>query len=97
MTIFCIQVHDLPDHNFETLRYLMFHLKRVVAHSSVNKMEARNLAIVFGPTLIRSGDDMFTMVTDMSHQCRIVESLLSHVSVTELPITVGENSLVYDG
>ncbi|XP_065214459.1 rho GTPase-activating protein 21 isoform X2 [Planococcus citri] len=72
-------VHDLPDHNFETLKYLLFHLKKVVANSTVNKMEARNLAIVFGPTLIRSGDDMFTMVTDMSHQCRIVESLLSHV------------------
>ena len=44
-------------------------------------MEARNLAIVFGPTLVRNGDDMVTMVTDMSHQCRIVESLLCHVSV----------------
>lgn len=42
-------------------------------------MEARNLAIVFGPTLVRNGDDMVTLVTDMSHQCRIVESLLCHV------------------
>ena len=40
-------------------------------------MEARNLAIVFGPTLIRPGDDnTVTMVTDMSHQCRIVETLI---------------------
>ena len=59
----------------------MKHLKRVVEHSSTNKMEARNLAIVFGPTLMRTADDnMVAMVTDMSHQCRIVESLLSHVS-----------------
>lgn len=58
----------------------MLHLKKIVANSSVNKMEARNLAIVFGPTLVRNGDDMVTMVTDMSHQCRIVESLLCHVS-----------------
>lgn len=43
-------------------------------------MEAKNLAIVFGPTLVRAGDDnMVTMVTDMSHQCRIVESLIQHV------------------
>lgn len=56
------------------------HLKKVVQHSGVNKMEARNLAIVFGPTLVRSGDDnMVTMVTDMSHQCRIVESLILQV------------------
>lgn len=40
-------------------------------------MEARNLAIMFGPTLVRSVEDnMVTMVTDMSHQCRIVESFL---------------------
>ncbi|XP_068082173.1 rho GTPase-activating protein 21 [Anabrus simplex] len=73
-------VHSLPDWHFETLKYLLFHLKRVVEHSERNKMEARNLAIVFGPTLVRTADgDMVTMVTDMSHQCRIVESLISHV------------------
>ncbi|XP_076473761.1 rho GTPase activating protein at 19D isoform X3 [Bombus vancouverensis nearcticus] len=75
-------LRDLPEHHFETLKYLMFHLKRIVEHSEVNKMEAKNLAIVFGPTLVRasgSRDNMVTMVTDMSHQCRIVESLLNNV------------------
>lgn len=74
-------VRGLPDHHYETLKFLMEHLKRVVAESSVNKMEARNLAIVFGPTLVRSADDsMLTMVNDMSSQCRIIESLINHVS-----------------
>ena len=42
-------------------------------------MEIRNLAIVFGPTLVRPADDnMLSMVTDMSHQCRIIESILTH-------------------
>ena len=42
-------------------------------------MEVRNLAIVFGPTLVRTTDDnMVSMVTDMSQQCRIIESLLSN-------------------
>ncbi|XP_076669695.1 rho GTPase activating protein at 19D isoform X2 [Andrena cerasifolii] len=75
-------LRDLPEHHFETLKYLMLHLKRIVEHSEVNKMEAKNLAIVFGPTLVRasgSRDNMVTMVTDMSHQCRIVESLLNNV------------------
>ena len=47
------------------------------------QMEIRNLAIVFGPTLVRStiSDNMATMVTDMSDQCRIVESVLQHVSI----------------
>lgn len=46
-------------------------------------MEIRNLAIVFGPTLIRNTatEDMTSMVTDMSDQCRIIESVLRHVSV----------------
>ncbi|XP_014241516.1 rho GTPase-activating protein 21-A isoform X3 [Cimex lectularius] len=72
-------VHELPDHHHHTLKHLMMHLKLVVEHSIINKMEARNLAIVFGPTLVRAADDnMVTMVTDMSHQCRIVETLIQH-------------------
>lgn len=58
----------------------MAHLSKIVYHSDTNKMEAKNLAIVFGPTLLRASDDnMVAMVTDMPHQCRIVESLISHV------------------
>lgn len=76
-----LQVHELPDHHYETLKFLMFHLKKVVAHSDSNKMQARNLAIVFGPTLVRTADDnMETMVKHMSHQCRVVESLILQVS-----------------
>lgn len=45
-------------------------------------MEVRNLAIVFGPTIIRTGDDsMMAMVKDMSDQCRIVEILISEVKL----------------
>ncbi|XP_047988222.1 rho GTPase-activating protein 21 isoform X2 [Leguminivora glycinivorella] len=72
-------VHALPEAHYETLKYLIQHLRKVVAHSSHNKMEARNLAIVFGPTLVRAAsDDMLAMVNDMSSQCRIIESFLSH-------------------
>ncbi|XP_064115539.1 uncharacterized protein LOC135221710 isoform X4 [Macrobrachium nipponense] len=74
-------VHELPDHHYETLRFLMMHLSLIVSQSEYNKMDVRNLAIVFGPTLVRSGDDnMVTMVTDMSHQCRIVETLISQAA-----------------
>ncbi|XP_045783870.1 uncharacterized protein LOC123879995 isoform X5 [Maniola jurtina] len=72
-------VHALPEAHYETLKYLIQHLRRVVAHSAFNKMEARNLAIVFGPTLVRAAsDDMLAMVNDMSSQCRIIESFLTH-------------------
>lgn len=44
-------------------------------------MEAKNLAIVLGPTLIRKADDnMVAMVTDMSDHCKIIESIILHVS-----------------
>ena len=70
-------VDELPEPHYSTLRYLICHLARVAKKSYINKMEARNLAIVFGPTLIRPADDnTVTMVTDMSHQCRIVETLI---------------------
>jgi len=76
-----LQLHELPDHHFETLKFLLLHLKKVVEHSTANKMEARNLAIIFGPTLVRTADDnMVTLVTDMAHQCQIIELLISHVS-----------------
>jgi len=39
-------------------------------------MDTRNLAIVFGPTIIKSGEDVMSMVTDMSDQCRIIESMI---------------------
>ncbi|XP_052758248.1 rho GTPase-activating protein 23 isoform X4 [Galleria mellonella] len=72
-------VHALPEAHYETLKYLIQHLRRVVEHSAFNKMEARNLAIVFGPTLVRgASDDMLAMVNDMSSQCRIIESFLTH-------------------
>lgn len=44
-------------------------------------MEPRNLAIVFGPTLVRTTDDNMThMVTHMPDQYRIVETLIQNVS-----------------
>lgn len=90
-------LRDLPEHHFATLKYLMFHLKRIVEHSEVNKMEAKNLAIVFGPTLVRasgSRDNMVTMVTDMSHQCRIVESLLNNVRRCNLIILFAQIKMI---
>ena len=46
-------------------------------------MDARNLAIMFGPSLVRPHDDnVVAMVRDMSDQCRIVESIIIHVSTS---------------
>lgn len=74
-------VRSLPKHNYYTLKYIIYHLKRVADNCAINKMEAKNLAIVFGPTIVRTeGENMESIVTDMTHQCKIVETLLLHVS-----------------
>lgn len=42
-----------------------------------SQMEPRNLAIVFGPTLVRTSEDNMTnMVNHMPDQCKIVENLI---------------------
>lgn len=72
-------IQALPPINLDTLEYVMRHLTKVIEFCNVNKMEVKNLAIVFGPTLVRpDGDDMMLMVTDMAQQCRIIESILAH-------------------
>lgn len=74
-------IKSLPSHHYHTLKHLMFHLKKVMEHSDANKMKGSNLAIVFGPTIVRPGEDSMEMlVNDMTHQCKIVESLLNYVS-----------------
>uniref|UniRef100_A0A8C4N7C5 Rho GTPase activating protein 21b n=1 Tax=Eptatretus burgeri TaxID=7764 RepID=A0A8C4N7C5_EPTBU len=74
-------LHELPPHHYQTLKFLSKHLHTVAAHSAKNKMEPRNLAIVFGPTLVRtSADNMTDMVTHMPDQYKIVETLIEQVS-----------------
>ncbi|XP_071347596.1 rho GTPase-activating protein 21 [Trachinotus anak] len=70
-------IHELPGHHYETLKFLCAHLKRVSDNCEKNKMEPRNLAIVFGPTLVRTSEDNMTnMVNHMPDQCKIVENLI---------------------
>ncbi|TGZ85678.1 RhoGAP-domain-containing protein [Ascodesmis nigricans] len=54
-------INQLPDPNYATLRILIIHLHRVQEHSDVNRMNAHNLAVSFGPTLF--GDNS----NDMKH------------------------------
>ncbi|KFU84779.1 RHG23 protein, partial [Turnix velox] len=53
-------IRDLPGHYYETLKFLVGHLKTIADHSEKNKMEPRNLALVFGPTLVRTSEDNMT-------------------------------------
>ncbi|XP_051770302.1 LOW QUALITY PROTEIN: rho GTPase-activating protein 23 [Ctenopharyngodon idella] len=72
-------IRDLPEHYYHTLKFLISHLKTVADHSEKNKMEPRNLALVFGPTLVRTSEENMTdMVTHMPDRYKITETLILH-------------------
>ncbi|XP_062539497.1 uncharacterized protein LOC134207700 isoform X2 [Armigeres subalbatus] len=74
-------LHRIPSYNYETLKHLMRHLNIVSTNAQVNLMDPRNLAIVFGPSVVRSANESLeTAVKDMKHQCQIVEVLINHYS-----------------
>ena len=55
---------------------ILFPLSRVMDNAAVNKMYSQNVAIVFGPTLLRSEGDPFEMVKLTPVQNGIVELML---------------------
>uniref|UniRef100_W8AX05 Rho GTPase-activating protein 21-A n=2 Tax=Ceratitis capitata TaxID=7213 RepID=W8AX05_CERCA len=71
-------LNSLPRYSYETLKHLIRHLSRVSKNCDVNLMEPKNLAIIFGPSIIRTPNDTLEIaVKDMKHQCRIVELLVT--------------------
>ncbi|KAG5457170.1 MAG: hypothetical protein BJ554DRAFT_2888, partial [Olpidium bornovanus] len=60
-------VSQLPLANYTLLRVLIAHLINVVAHSSENKMTARNIGIVFSPTLGIPAGLFALMMTHFEH------------------------------
>lgn len=72
----------LPSSHSETLKYLMAHLKRVTQNEKYNLMNAENLAIVFGPTLMRAPNlDAITALNDIRYQRQVVEVLIKNEDV----------------
>nr|XP_033786646.1 beta-chimaerin isoform X3 [Geotrypetes seraphini] len=72
----------LPPAHYETLRYLMIHLKKVTMNEKENLMNAENLGIVFGPTLMRPPEEStLTTLNDMRYQKQIVQILIENEDV----------------
>jgi len=67
-------VNLLPNEHYYTLRLLMLHLNRVCGLCDKNLMTARNLGVVFGPTLMRSRDPAAEF-SDMAGKALFVEWL----------------------
>ncbi|XP_043818378.1 rho GTPase-activating protein 29-like isoform X2 [Dromiciops gliroides] len=72
----------LPGPNYNTIKYLIGHLNRVVQKAEENKMPASNLGIIFGPTLIRprqtNAKVSLSSLVDCIHQARFVELLIAY-------------------
>lgn len=73
---------QLPKHHYNTLGFLCHHLNRVAEQAEVNNMPASNLAIVFGPTLLKTteGSASLSSLVDTVHQTRVVELLTRHAT-----------------
>ncbi|KAF8840695.1 RhoGAP-domain-containing protein [Paxillus ammoniavirescens] len=72
-------VDCLPSEHYHTLRLLMLHLHRVREHSDTNLMNARNLGVVFGPTLMWSRDPG-SEFSDMAGKALMVEWLVENAT-----------------
>ncbi|KAF8134448.1 RhoGAP-domain-containing protein [Boletus edulis] len=70
-------VDRLPPEHYHTLRLLALHLHRVRDHSDMNLMTARNLGVVFGPTLMWSRDPA-SEFSDMAGKALMVEWLVEN-------------------
>jgi hypothetical protein len=67
-------INGLDDPNYATLRALSLHLHRVSANKAVTRMDFHNLAVVFGPTLMGTNDNL----ADSGWQVRVIETILSN-------------------
>jgi hypothetical protein len=72
-------LHSLPSLNFAILKHLSLHLGRVAQYSSINGMTAKNLALIFGPTLLRhASEEGVQALQDQPSTCSVVESLIDY-------------------
>ncbi|XP_078264394.1 rho GTPase-activating protein 29-like isoform X2 [Rhinoraja longicauda] len=73
---------QLPQANYNTVRFLVSHLRRVADKEEENKMSPSNLGIIFGPTLIRprqtDATASLSSLVDYPHQAQMVELLINY-------------------
>merc|ERR1719376_2008836 len=69
-------VHLLPAPHYETLKFLVRHLRKIADNQQDNMMNVWYLTIISGSFLTRVGpEDVAVMIGDMSEQCKIIEAI----------------------
>ncbi|KAI9224334.1 Rho GTPase activation protein, partial [Blastocladiella britannica] len=66
----------LPQAHLTTLHALVKHLARLAVHSEATKMDPSNLAIVFGPTLVRPKVESMETILNTEPQNAVVADLI---------------------
>jgi len=69
----------MPVAHYATLKVLLEHLNRVTRQDKINLMNAKNLSVVFGPTLMRNPDPSREII-DMTFKNMTIEFLIVHTS-----------------
>nr|XP_015818252.2 rho GTPase-activating protein 27 isoform X1 [Nothobranchius furzeri] len=70
-------VKSLPAPNHDTMDLLFGHLQRLIKCGEENRMTVQNVAIVFGPTLLRPEEESSNITMHMVFQNQIVEFILN--------------------
>ncbi|XP_036379957.1 oligophrenin-1-like isoform X2 [Megalops cyprinoides] len=69
-------IYKLPEKNREMLELLIQHLVNVCSHSAENRMTPSNMAVIFGPTLMRAEEETVAAMLDIKFQNIVVEILI---------------------
>ena len=70
-------VRLLPPINHQIVAIIMRHLRRVADMAEENQMSAKNLSIIFGPTLLSAANNKSLAIVDNIHQARVVELMIT--------------------
>ena len=75
-----ILVSQLPLVNSIVLRELLFLLNEVVNNRTSSLMDAKNLATVFAPTLLRPHPSTMAFAKDIQLQIKVTQKLIQYVN-----------------
>jgi len=74
-----ILIKGLPKHNKDLLLFVMKFLSKVAQNSDINMMNIDNLALVWGPNLLRPDKDDHNTVFESSYVNQIITTLITEV------------------
>eukprot|EP00039_Didymoeca_costata_P001225 m.50866 g.50866 ORF g.50866 m.50866 type:complete len:428 (+) comp10690_c0_seq1:294-1577(+) len=69
-------LQNLPRARLKLAASLIYHLRRVSKHQATNKMDDNNLALMFGPSFLRSPNGALDEIRDAGHRSAVLMEML---------------------